>query len=449
MAEHIAESDLAFYAFDPAAVPEERRRAIESHTAECAECRAKFDFFAVAEEDLGDADVWERGMGSATRESLMAHAVRITEEDEAAKELLEPLFHVPARVAWANLHRQKRFLTGGVVRQLNARALALRESEPLDALTFADAAIAVAEALPDDTYAGKAIYELRGKAWEHRAVAQTVMGDFTAAFDSLARAERAHKQLASPAFGLAAVALIRASVYYCQQKFAEAEAMALTAERAYVHLGDYERRMSALFLRGGIKYRAVDLIGAIDIFQKVVDYGDSTNNPRWVARAAAALGWCECDRGNFGEASMHFQNALTVLREIGPVNERISTEWGIGRVLLRAGKPQEAIRRLRDAAAEFEARGMVTDAALVTLDIADGLLALARTHEIAKLAARMFRVFTDAGMLTGALTALAYVKETATAGTLTSDDLQAVRAFLRIVERQPELLFVPPPPRNR
>lgn len=449
MAEHIAESELAFYAFDPAAVSDERRRAIESHTAECAECRAMFDFFAVAEEDLGDADVWERGMGSATRESLMAHAARITEEDKAAKELLEPLFHVPARIAWANLHRQKRFLTGGVVRQLNAHALALRESEPLDALTFADAAIAVAEALPDDTYAGKAIYELRGKAWEHRAVAQTVMGDFTAAFDSLARAERAHKQLASPAFGLAAVALIRASVYYCQERFEEAEAIAERAERAYAHLGDDTRRISALYLRGSIKYRALDLGGAIEIFHQVTDYGHATGSTHWIARAASALGWCESDRGNLGDASMYFQNALPLLRETGHPNERISTEWGIATVLLRAGKTQEAVRRLRDAAAEFEARGIVTDAALVSLDIADGLLALGKAHEIVKLAARMFRVFTDAGMLTGALTALAYIKEAAAAGTITPDDLQAVRVFLRRAERQPELLFVPPPPKNR
>jgi len=447
--EHIAESELAFYAFDPTAVSEERRRAIESHIADCAVCRTAYEFFAVAEEDLSDADVWERNMGSATRESLMAYAARIAEEDEEAAELLKPLFDAPARVAWANLHRQKRFLNGGVVRQLNARALALRESEPLDALTFADAAIAIAEALPDDTYPAKAIYELRGKAWEHRAVAQTVLGDFAAAYDSLARAERAHKKLASPAFGLAAVSLIRASVHYCQQQFAEAEAIAEKAERAYAHLGDDERRMSALFLRGGIRFEASDLSGAIVLFRQVLDYGESTNNSRWIARSLNALGNCESDRGNLGEASMHFQKALALLREIGPANERISTQWGIARVLLRAGKCHEAIRRLRDAAAEFEARGIVTDAALVSLDIADGLLALDQTHQIVNLAARMFRVFTDAGMLTGALTALAYIKEAAAAGTLTPDDLQSVRVFLRQAKRQPELLFVRPPTRNR
>jgi len=238
-------------------------------------------------------------------------------------------------------------------------------------------------------------------------------------------------------------------VFYCQERFAEAEVIAEEAERAYGHLGDDERRMRALFLRGSVKYRALDLANAIEIFHKVKDYGASAGNAHWRARAASALGWCESDGGNLGEASMHFQTALPLLREIGYANERISAEWGIATVLLRAGKTQEAIWRLRDAAAEFEACGMVTDAALVSLDIAEGLLALGRAREIVKLAARMFRVFTDAGMLTGALAALAYIKEAAAAGTLTSDDVQAVRVFLRRAERQPELLFVPPLERNR
>jgi hypothetical protein len=92
---------------------------------------------------------------------------------------------------------------------------------------------------------------------------------------------------------------------------------------------------------------------------------------------------------------------------------------------------------------------MVTDAALVGLDIADALLALGKTGQIVELATRLFSVFTNAGMLTGALTAIAYLKEAATAGTLTPDGVQAVRSFVRRAERQPALLFVPPPPGNR
>jgi hypothetical protein len=88
---------------------------------------------------------------------------------------------------------------------------------------------------------------------------------------------------------------------------------------------------------------------------------------------------------------------------------------------------------------------MATDAALAGLDSADALLALGRTAEIVELTARLFRVFQDAGMVTGTLTAMAYLKEAASAGTLTPAVLQSVRTFLRRAGREPELLFAPPP----
>jgi hypothetical protein len=65
--------------------------------------------------------------------------------------------------------------------------------------------------------------------------------------------------------------------------------------------------------------------------------------------------------------------------------------------------------------------------------------------EIVVLASRVFHVFMDAGMFTGALTAIAYIKEAAATETLTATALDSVRTFLRRAERQPDLVFVPPP----
>jgi hypothetical protein len=48
-------------------------------------------------------------------------------------------------------------------------------------------------------------------------------------------------------------------------------------------------------------------------------------------------------------------------------------------------------------------------------------------------------------MITGALTAVAYMKEAAAAGTLRAASVNAVRTYLRRVDRQPDLVFVPPP----
>jgi tetratricopeptide (TPR) repeat protein len=310
--DHIPESTLAFFAFDRDAMPEPQRSVITRHTAECATCRATLDFFSVAEDDLSDVDVWEPLMGSATFEALTSYAARIADEDREAEELLQPLFDAPAQAAWLNLNTKRRFLSGGVARRLSAHAHSVCESEPLDALTFADAAISVAEALPDDTYPAKAIYEVRGTAWKERANAQRILGQCPEALESLLRAERAYKHLASGSLGLSTVALARASVLYEQQRLDEAAVMAERAEHGFAHLGDDDRRMTALLLRAGIKFEARNLGEAAALFRQVIDYGESISSSFWIASGSNALGKCEVQRGNLGEASMHFQGPCPV-----------------------------------------------------------------------------------------------------------------------------------------
>jgi hypothetical protein len=203
--------------------------------------------------------------------------------------------------------------------------------------------------------------------------------------------------------------------------------------------------MRAVFLRGAIKYKAGDVAAAVNMFIQVQEYGEAINGLRWIARAAYAIGNCEVDRRNLGEASMQFHRALVLFREIGPDHERLSAEWGLARVVLNGGDRGEAIRRLRTVASEFEKRGMLTLTALVRLDIVEALLAIGERTAIVEIAARLFRVFKDAGVLTGALTAMAYMKEAAASGKLTPVDVNAVRTYLRRSEGQPELLFEPPP----
>jgi hypothetical protein len=48
-------------------------------------------------------------------------------------------------------------------------------------------------------------------------------------------------------------------------------------------------------------------------------------------------------------------------------------------------------------------------------------------------------------MLTSALTALAYIQTAAAGQRLTREAVREVRRFVKRVEREPDLLFVPPP----
>jgi hypothetical protein len=145
---------------------------------------------------------------------MKAYANQCAAEDAEADELLKEYFEKPRKAARANIRIKRKFHTGGVVRRLNAKAHAVVASEPLEALIFADLAEAVADLLPDDLYPNRAVYELRGTASKERANALLRLAKFDEALEALRRAERAFGHLNSSGYGLAAVELVRAAVYY-------------------------------------------------------------------------------------------------------------------------------------------------------------------------------------------------------------------------------------------
>jgi len=439
--EHLSDAELARFAADPYSVSTERRQAIEQECAVCSICRTSLDFFSVIDlEDLAEVRLQE------PEDQMRAYVERIAAEDREADELLaeRKFLSSPMKAAFTDVQRDKQLLTGGVVRRLCAHANSIYEAEPLDALTFADTAIVIAEALPDTAYPWEAVFELRGTAWKERANALMVLGKYPDALNALKSAERAYRHLQSPGFGLSTVSLVRASVFYEQGLLDEAVALAEKAEHGFAHIGQEERRMRALFLRASIKYESRDLSNAIALFEQVLAHGEMANSAQWTARASYAIGSCEIYRGNLAEASLHFHRALMIFREIGPDRDRIATDYGLARILLHGGRREEAIQRLRTVAVEYEGRSMISDAALVRLDIVEVLLAAGQTKQVVEIAARLFQIFKDAGMITSELTAIAYMKEAAAAGNLTALGVEAVRNHLRRAQRQPELEFEPP-----
>jgi hypothetical protein len=121
MGEHIAHTELSLFAHDRRAFERDRREAIEGHIANCAECGATFDFYAVAEEDLGDLAVWQPIIGS-TAAAMRAYANQCAAEDREADVLLQDIIEKPRKAALTNVRNQRKFHTGGVVRRLNAKA---------------------------------------------------------------------------------------------------------------------------------------------------------------------------------------------------------------------------------------------------------------------------------------------------------------------------------------
>jgi tetratricopeptide (TPR) repeat protein len=273
-----------------------------------------------------------------------------------------------------------------------------------------------------------------------------LLGRLPEAHVSLDTAQRYHRRYSPNGLGLSIVALVRAGVFYEQGQLQDAMVLAERSEVGFAHLGEEKRRMDAVFLRAAILFEAGRAAEAIPLFRQVIEYGETVDNIRLIGRGSYATGDCQLALGNLGEASAHYHRALVIFREVGPRPDLVATEWGLARVVLRGGKYADAIVRLRAVATAFEQLNLVTDAALVGLDIIEAFLAMGKPRRIIALAQHLFSIFTNAGILTGALAAIAYLKEAATTGELTPAGLDEVRSFLRRAERQPSLQFVRPRP---
>lgn len=439
MTPHIPEPELALYASDPDAIAPDRTLEIHAHLARCADCADTYDTFATAFAGEDDAAF----LGSEASAASMAYGARVARENADADELLKEYFDEPEKAAWRNLAAQRKYRHGGVVRRLAQRAFDLRLREPLEALTFADAAIAVAEAIPEDAYPKNVVHDLRGRAWKERANALNQLGEPTAALDALARAEREYKRLTSSTLGLGNVALVRAVAYLYLERFPEADREVQIAEELYERLGDAERRTQALFLRGNIKYETRELEGAASMFRRVVAYGEAQENPEWIASGSYALGNCALESGDIESAAVLFSTAIGICRRTGQ-DYLAYAEWGMARVLLARGLFRESLRRLNAVHAQFAKRGVVLDAAVAALDAMEAMVALGMFQQVSDLARAVFVTFTDAGMLTSALTALAYIQTAAAEQCLTREALREVRRFVKRLEREPDLLFAPP-----
>jgi hypothetical protein len=143
-------------------------------------------------------------------------------------------------------------------------------------------------------------------------------------------------------------------------------------------------------------------------------------------------------------AKRRYRTGGVVRKLTGERTEVTRAEWAIALLFVRSGKVYDGIRRLRAVIVAFARAGMVTDAGLTGLDLADALLAVSEIRQIVALSTHLFEVFTSHDMFTGALAAIAFLERAAKSGTLTKTDIATIRDFFRRAERQPQLLFVPP-----
>jgi hypothetical protein len=87
---------------------------------------------------------------------------------------------------------------------------------------------------------------------------------------------------------------------------------------------------------------------------------------------------------------------------------------------------------------------MLSMAASAKLDLAEALLMTGKTDEVKTLCESLVAHFRAANMLSGALTAAAFLREAAVKQQITPRHFQRVRRYLADLEWNPDLAFVDP-----
>lgn len=450
MPEHPSEDLLSSYALDPSLV--EDAAELEAHLAGCLSCRQQVAGMRSFEEVVGNRESWSRSKDAAPVSApafLSAAAARSRREDAEAEAMLKPLLErflsqTSGKFLWLDIAAKPEYHTAGVVRKLTDAADTAQYSDPRRALILAETASTIVEKLSKARYTTTEIAALRGVSWKQQANANRQLGRFQDAFDALAVAERAFREVRLPELDLASITFIRATLYFEQQQYDLAEQLARDSTVAFRLLGQTEQYLASRYLQGAVAFEQRQFGQAEAIFDSIFAHAEKTGDWSWIARASFALGECHSRRHELARATEYFQRALLAFRDLGNRLDEIRSRWGLALVAQRSGDYRTAIARLRSVRDEFAKITASTDSALVTLDIMETFLLLGEPREVQRAAGNVVRILKDAGIVSGALTAADYLSQAAAMQKVTPSLIDYIRAYFRRVNLQPDLTFIPP-----
>ncbi len=432
------------------------RAELESHVSQCDACRLMLDDLRAFEATLSSEALWQATVDTEEEppeeeppEEIRIMANLLAAEDAAAEQLLVPFLRSPASFRRARVTSRPGLRTAGVARRLYAESRRFRERQPMHALVLADAAIAIADQLSADRYLLPILDDLRGNAWLERANVLRFLGRYPEALDAIDIAARAFARAPIPAYSTALTDYLRGVIYVETERLDEALRLARRSARVFRQFGEEERYIHAKIVEATVLFDQNRVREARDLFAALIGKAKDLGDAPTLARLYANTANCQVQLHELAAADDLYGRALSLYEALGLETERIRTRWNIGCLRIATGDTTDGLARLRQAAREFEELGLRSDAALVTLDLAEALLATgdaAARREAAELSSALVESFSAVGMTGHALTALAYLHEAFAAERATPELIRHVRQYLETRPDQTGTPFLPPAP---
>jgi tetratricopeptide (TPR) repeat protein len=421
----------------------------KEHLAECWHCRQEARELRGLEADLACGETWDASLSLPEPDPEGSARIRdfaraVEAEDAAARAWMARLpKRAPAEAARSSIRSEPEVVTGGLVRELLARAEDFEQVAPTETLGLARLARELASTLSPGKYPESAIRVLEGLAEKEVGTALRFLGRYPEALAAFDRAETILSPLVASHYDLACLKYSRATVYAATDRNEEALRLTRAAGEVLAEYGDLRRVANARFLEAMVMARRGEHEEAQDVLESLLDPLQNSDEQETLANLFVNLGVLALERGKVEAADRHLRRGLSILSELGRSVPVAKIGWQIGTLLAHSGSIEDGIAeilRSRDALLALELPGHV---ATLTVELIELLLQAGDFDRARKLCQGLPEECARLGMTLNGVQALAYLRDLSERGSLTPEAAFRVRGFIAGLTRNPDDALLP------
>lgn len=283
---------------------------------------------------------------------------------------------------------------------------------------------------------------LRGLARKEHANACEKTGDLRLALRSAEQSVEIYQESGTLLFEETRARLVLCKVLRELGETGQAMQLARECAVTFTDFGDLTFTNMARMFEAGVLFTCRRFPEALSIFQDVMARAELEGDRATLARCLQCAAQCARELGDFESACDLYPRALAQFEALNIPSDANCARWGLAVTLAALGKVPYAVSELYKVRAVFLSLGMNSHAASAALDIVR--VKFDTGEDVRDLCAELVPLLAKAGLTQNAIEALAYIREKAQQGELTTRKIVCVRTYFDQLAGKPLLLFARP-----
>lgn len=371
----------------------------------------------------------------------IAEVERLAQQADAEGAVYGPQILERSPRVWRRLMRHDdHFRSYGTLKFLLETARERFETEP----TLSHQITSAVLAFVDHAKGPSRIHEvaLRGLAWKEHANACEILGDLRAARDAGRRSIDIYASTPALLFQETRARLVLSKVLREMGETGEAIELARRCAEIFTDFGDLTQANMARMFEAGVLFTLKQFRESLAIFLDVSAQAELEGDKLTVARCLHCAAECARELGQLDSARDLYPRALAHFEALDIRDDANRVRWGYALCIAAEGKIATAVSELFKVRAVFLHLGMNGEAACAALDIVR--FRFEAGQDVRELCVGLVATFTEAGMAQNAIEALAYLREQANDGVLSSTKIVRLRTYFSELSKKPNLAFARP-----